>query len=85
MDSLLGLLGPLVEAYAGKFGVVVQIITYIGTLRMIMKPIMSAINTVVLATPSKSDDEKLKKFEGSKGYKTALYILDWFASLKFKK
>lgn len=85
MDSLLGLLGPLLEAYAGKFGVVIQVLTYIGSARLILKPLNGLADSIVAATPSDSDDKKLSAFRESKGYKLVIYLLDWLGSIKIKK
>jgi hypothetical protein len=85
MEQLMEWIKPLVEMYAGSLGPVVQLIAIVGTLRLVIKPLMEAFKAVVAATPSKSDDELPSKVEASSVYKTVLFVLDWLASLKLKK
>ena len=83
MEQLLDFLAPLLQVYGGQFGIVVQIVGIVGTLRLIMKPIVSGVQGVVAATPSKSDDEAVNKVLESKIYKAVTFVLDWIASIKF--
>lgn len=85
MEAILVVLEPLVLAYSGKLGFLVQAVSIVGTLRMFIKPLMSLALTYVAATPSPKDDEKLKEVMESKWYKGVVYFLDWFASLKLPK
>lgn len=84
MEALLSFLQPLVEAYAGKFGVVVQVIAVVGSLRVFIKPLMSLADTYVLFTKTEKDNEFLAKLKENKIYKAVVYVLDWFASIKIK-
>lgn len=85
MEQLLNLLKPLIEMYAGELGILVQIISIVGTLRIFVKPIMSLIEAYVLFTPKESDNVAVDKFKNGKIYKSVIYILDWFGSIKIKK
>jgi len=85
MEQLLLFLKPLIEMYAGEYGTVVQVLGIIGSLRLMVKPMMSLAHTYVLVTPSPKDDAWLAKFENNKIFKSALYVLDWIGSFKFKK
>lgn len=85
MEQLLGFLQPLIEMYGGQSGVLVQIITIIGSLRLFIKPIMSILGAYVLFTKDKKDDLKYEQLEKGNTLKTIIYILDWFASIKIKK
>ena len=85
MEQLLTFLQPLIEIYGGSQGWLVQAVTIIGSLRLFIKPIMSIIEAYVLFTPNKKDDEIYKKIEEGNTKKTIVYILDWLASIKFKK
>lgn len=69
---------------ASKFPWVLTVISVIGILRIVVKPLMSIIGGVVLATESKKDDLVFEKVENSKIYKGVIYVLDWFASIKIK-
>ena len=85
MEQILELVRPLIEAYAGKLGGLVQIISIIGTLRLLIKPAMSLIEAVVLITPSKKDDKLPEEIRQSKAYKIVVFVLDWMASIKLPK
>ena len=85
MEDLLVLLKPLIEIYSGKLGFVAQFIVIVGSLRIFVKPIMAFLDTYVLFTESKKDDEKLAKFKDSKIYKSIVFVMDWFASIKITK
>lgn len=78
-------LKPLLEAYAGQYGWAVTLLTYIGTARVVFKPVMTAVESVVISTPSKSDDTKLEKIKKSKGYKMFVWVLDFLGSVKLNK
>jgi hypothetical protein len=60
----------------------VTIIVVVGSLRIILKPVMELAKAIVQLTPSKADDELPAKVEASKAYKSVLFVLDWFASIK---
>jgi len=85
MEQLLLFLKPIVEAYSGNLGGALQIIAIIGSLRLVIKPIMGLIEAYVAITPSKSDDLLPAKIMDNKIYKAVVYLLDWFASLKLPK
>jgi len=82
METLLAFIQPLIEAYAGQFGIVVQIITIVGSLRVFVKPIMSLVGVVVVFTPSKKDDVWFANLQENKIFKAVIYCIDWFASIK---
>lgn len=85
MEELLAFLTPLVEAYGGKLGFLVQLVSIVGTLRLLVKPVMSIIDVAVNLTPSEKDDDLVSRIENNKVFKSILYVLDWFASIKLKK
>lgn len=58
------------------------IVTIISVARMVFKPLMTLMQDVIAATPSKTDDEWLKKVMSSKGYHTVAWIFDYLLSLK---
>jgi hypothetical protein len=60
----------------------VMLVTAMGTLRLLVKPVMTILHVVVKLTPYDKDDQWLTKLEGSKAYAAFLYLLDWFASVK---
>lgn len=82
MELLLSLIKPLIEAYSGQFGVIVQILSILGSIRLLVKPLMALAEAFVLITPSAKDNEFIAKVAESKFYKTLVFILDWFGSIK---
>jgi hypothetical protein len=85
MEQMLMFLKPMIEAYSGQLGGAIQVIAIIGSLRLIIKPIMGLIEAYVAITPSKTDDLLPAKIKENKAYKMLVYLLDWFASLKLPK
>lgn len=85
MDQVLSWLSPILEAAAGKYGIVVQVITVVGSLRLIMKPLSELAKAVVKITPSDSDNKIVEKVLNSKIYKTFNFGLDWLGSIKLPK
>lgn len=57
----------------------------VGTVRLVMKPIVTAVHAVVEATPTKKDDVFLGKVKENKTVKTAKFVLDWLTSIKTRK
>ena len=84
METLLAFIQPLIEAYSGQFGIIVQIIAVIGSLRLLIKPFMSMIGAIVLFTKTKKDDAWFSKLQENKIFKAVVYLFDWFASIKIK-
>lgn len=84
MEQIFLFLKPMIEAYVGQFGPAIQIISIIGSLRLVIKPAMELFKAYVAITPSKSDDQLPGQFENSKVYKAVVFSLDWFASIKLK-
>lgn len=62
--------------------VFMTVLSVVGALRLLNKPLFSLLHAVVEVTPTKSDNELLAKVEASKAYKWFVYLLDWFASVK---
>ncbi len=65
-----------------KNPMVASLIVMVGTMRLVMKPIMSALQQVVDLTATKVDDEMLKKVLDSKWYKAISWFLDYVGSIK---
>lgn len=75
-------LGPLLESLAGKYGIVVQVLTVIGSLRVVFKPLFSFLRAVAGETKTQKDDLFLDKVEGSKIYSSISWALDFIGSIK---
>lgn len=78
MDELLATL-------LGGHGLTVQIISFVGLLRLLIKPITEAVLAYVAWTPSEKDDSLVNKVIKSPTYTKIMFILDWIASIKVKK
>ena len=85
LEAILIALAPVIEALAGNYGWLAQIIMIIGIARVCMKPLMAAFEEIVKITPSPKDDEFLGKLLANPIYKMVCFILDWFGSLKLPK
>lgn len=77
---------PLIEALAGHYGKVAQIVGAVaaamGLVRIIFKPLMVAIEQIVKDTPSQKDDVILNKVETSKAFQIFTFVLDYVLSIK---
>lgn len=76
----------VLEALAGQYGAALQVISWIamvmGSVRIVMKPVMVCLKAIAAATETKKDDELIEKVETSKAYVTISFIIDWFLSVK---
>ena len=54
----------------------------IGSLRILFKPVMLAIEKYVKETPSPEDDARIARFEAGPIYKAIGFVLDFGASIK---
>lgn len=62
-----------------------QVIVILGGLRLVIKPIMTAIDSYVQSTKSLDDDKALEGFKAGKFYTTLVFVLDYVASIKLPK
>jgi hypothetical protein len=58
--------------------------TVMYLLRLVMKPVCSAINKYIQDTPSKNDDTWLAEFLDRPVVKQLVYLIDMFASIKIQ-
>lgn len=82
IESILPVFGPILEALAGKYGALAQVLMIMGIARLCMKPIMTAIGEVVKVTPSTKDDDLVAKILVSPWYKGVCFALDFILSIK---
>ena len=71
---------PLLVGLAGKYGWLTTVILSIGSLRIICKPLMLALENALQSNPDKL--ARLQQFEAGPIYKTLAFILDLGASIK---
>lgn len=67
---------------AAKYPILLTVLSVIGVLRTLVKPIMSFLHQRAGETIDTADDERLAKAESSWWFKTIAYVLDWTASVK---
>ena len=85
IETLWNVLGPLLIGFAVKYPVITTIIFFVGSFRLIMKPLMTGIEAYIASTVTKSDDEFIKKIKANKIYQVVVYFLDWALSVKLPK
>lgn len=72
----------LVADLAIKYPVVFTVLTIVGMLRLLVKPVMAYLHARAAATETKEDDERLARVAQSWWMKALLFVLDWGASIK---
>lgn len=72
---------PFIE----KYPVLSSIVFIIGAMRVVFKPIMSAIQAYVEYTPNTNDNEMLKKIMDSYIYQKLVWLIDYVGSIKLPK
>ena len=73
-------LQPVIDGLAGKYGWLTTVLLAIGTLRILFKPIMLALDNALKSDPVKF--AAIQKFEAGPIYKTIATVLDLGASIK---
>lgn len=84
MDFILELIKNAIISLIATYPGVATFIFIVGTLRLIIKPIMTAIDTITLATPTDVDNSYWDKIKASDWFKAILWFIDWFGSIKIK-
>lgn len=77
-------LGPYITAAITEFPILANFVAILGSLRMIFKPLMSLIWSIVNVTTTGSDNEKYNKVTNHKLFGIFAYLLDYAASIKAK-
>lgn len=85
MDAILVFLAPIMETLAGKYGVIVTVVAWIGTLHLLVKPLLAIAKVIAGATETTKDDEIIVKIESSPYYTYALNVMEWLTSLDLSK
>jgi hypothetical protein len=70
----------MLDGFAGKYGWVATVVLVIGTLRILLKPVMAAIENAVANDPGRT--AALQKFEAGPVFKAISFVLDLGASIK---
>ena len=82
MDAVYQWALELIVSLAGKYPIVITIVSVIGVLRLVFKPLFTFLHAVVDAVPGDADNKLLDGFEKGKAYQVAKFVLDLFASVK---
>ena len=86
MEQVLEFLKPMLDMYQANLpSWLVGVFTIVGSLRIFLKPLMGLMEAYVSFSPSKADDKMPEKIKNNKIYKSVVYVIDWFSSIKFKK
>ena len=78
----LGWLAALLTGLASKYTWLVAVLSVVGLLRLIVKPMVTIVETVVVWTTTTTDDEWLVRVKGGRVYRLVMWILDWLCSIK---
>ena len=62
-----------------------SILAFLALVGFAFKPLMTAVDTYVLNTPSTKDDEYVEGIKSAKWYKVIAFILDWAIRVKIPK
>lgn len=74
-----------VEKLAAQYPVIVTMLLVVGVLRLLLKPVIAALHWYAEQTATTKDDEWVQRVESSKITTSALFALDWLASIKIPK
>ncbi|MBI5689266.1 MAG: hypothetical protein HZC55_04155 [Verrucomicrobia bacterium] len=77
-----GAIASFITGLAGSHPWFVTLAAVMGALRLVFKPIVSAIEAYVRSTPTTADDEFVEKVEHSAAFKAFAWGLDFFGSIK---
>lgn len=81
-SALTDVVSALVIPLATKYPWVALVLTVVGGLRLLIKPVMSALKTRAAETIDTADDERLARAEGSWWFRMLAFLLDYTASIK---
>lgn len=77
--------GNVIETFLGSQGWMVQVLSIVGLLRLVVKPIMEVVQAYVKWTATPKDDSLVNHILTSPIYTKFLFVLDWLTSIKIKK
>lgn len=82
MDAILAALSPVFQGLMGQFGWLFQIITVLGTFRLVFKPLMTFLAAIAASNAIPAETKAYNAFMASPVYKWLSFALDYVASLK---
>ncbi len=81
-QQIISVAGPVLEALAGKFGIVVQVLSWMATCRIIFKPINTALAAIADSNAVPAETKAYSAFKASPVYKWMSFLFDFTASIK---
>jgi hypothetical protein len=78
MEAIMEVIVQMTASYP----VLMTVLSVIGILRVINKPLFALLHAYVNVTETTKDNELLAKIEASSIYMGVAFILDWFGSVK---
>lgn len=86
MEAVLLFLGGLLEQYVAVLPAwSIAALVFVGSLHLVLPPVQAAVKAIVLATPSKRDDEIYEEVATSKYYEVFCIVVKWLSGLNLKK
>lgn len=82
MESVYQWIVSFIISLAGKYPLVVTIVSVIGVLRLIFKPVFTFLRAITDAIPGQADNKLVDDIEKSKVVEIIRFVLDLFASVK---
>lgn len=76
---------PMLQLMTEKYPWAMTLVSFMGVMRLIFKPLFTFLVAVVKATPSEADDRWLETVQTSKAYNVIAFLLDYLASIKLPK
>lgn len=73
---------PFIVSFAQSHPWLLTVLAAIATLRLVFKPIVTALEAYVKGTPQVTDDEWFAKVEHSRAFKVFAWLLDYLGSIK---
>lgn len=72
----------LIVKLLSEYPKVIAALAVVGSVRLMVKPIMSAIKQIAAQTKTEKDNLLIEKVESSKIYKGFVFLVDWITSIK---
>lgn len=77
-------LGPYLTQAIVDYPFLAKFIAFMGSARILLKPVMEFTWAIFNLTPKSSDNEKYREITGGKAFGIFAFLVDYFASAKIK-
>lgn len=82
IDTAAAVAQPFIVTFVQKYPWLITVLAAMGTLRLVFKPLVSAVEMYVKSTPGSGDDEWVAKAQHSAAFKAFAWLLDYLGSIK---